>query len=91
MADAMTQFKLTADEHMARDIGTSGTWTCDCEPCRNIRSLIGLDKVLAIRPLIRELNDLKERIARLPECVERGQLVERSMRLQDRLAAEMAK
>jgi hypothetical protein len=46
MADNMSQISATANAHMRRDIEAGGKWACQCEACHELRSLIGMEKVL---------------------------------------------
>jgi hypothetical protein len=91
MADQMGQFKATADAHLRRDLEAQGKWTCDCEACRAIRSLEGVDKVVAVRPLVREILKTEDRIEELPDGAEKQGLVELYHNLHDKLADEMSK
>lgn len=91
MTDAMNEFKVTANAHMQRDIEAGGKWICQCEACRAIRSLEGVDKMLGIRPLVREIEDTETQLNGLPDGPEKRRLQEHHMKLYDRLANEMAK
>lgn len=91
MAETMKQFKQTANAHMRRDMEKGGKWVCNCEACHEIRSLLGMDKMLGIRPLIRELQDISAQLEGMPEGEERSRLVQQYQNLHDRLAEEMAK
>lgn len=91
MTDAMNEFKTTADAHMRRDIESGGKWVCQCEACNAIRSLIGVDKMLGIRPLVREIEDTETQLDGMAEGPEKRRLQEHYLNLYDRLANEMAK
>jgi len=94
MSEAMNQFKATANAHMRRDFESGRQWTCQCEACQEIRSLVGLEKVLDVRPLIRELEETVERLKQLPEgstSQEKRRLQEYYLKLYDQLADQMAK
>jgi hypothetical protein len=91
MAHAMSQFKATANSHMRRDMEAGGKWVCACEACEGIRSLVGMEKVLAIRPLVRVLQETEERLDELPDAEERRALVEQYLKLHDQLADELAR
>jgi hypothetical protein len=94
MPDAMNEFMATAHSHMRRDIqlgGAGGKWVCECEACREIRSLVGMEKMLRIRPLVREIEETEERLEGLANGFEKQRLQEQYLKLQDKLADEMAK
>jgi hypothetical protein len=94
MSEAMNQFKATANAHMRRDFEAGRQWTCECEACQQIRSLVGVEKVLDVRPLIREIEETEEQLKRLPEgspSQEKRRLQEHYLKLYDRLADQMAK
>jgi hypothetical protein len=91
MSNEMSQRKATAEAHMQRDLDSGGKWVCDCEVCRGIRSLAGVQKMLAVRPLLRELLNTGERLEHVPEGQEKQGLVELYHNLHDKLANEMAK
>jgi hypothetical protein len=91
MTNEMSRFKATADAHMRRDLESAGTWICTCEACSGIRSLEGVDKLLAVRPLIREIVETEDRLELLPEGQEKQGVVELYHNLHDKLADEMSK
>ena len=91
MTDAMSQFKATANSHMRRDIQAGGKWVCECEACHGIRSLVGLEKMLGVRPLVRELEAMADRLQGVPDGPEKRSLLEQYLKLHDNLADEMAK
>ena len=90
MSSLMNQFKATANVHMRQEM-ERGNWVCQCEACHAIRSLVGLDKMLAVRPLVRELHQAEQRLAELPAGPERRNYLEQYLRLHDQLADELAK
>ncbi|HMF18561.1 MAG TPA: hypothetical protein VKE98_15225 [Gemmataceae bacterium] len=90
MSSMMSQFKETANVHMRQEM-ERGQWVCQCEACHAIRSLVGLDKMLAVRPLVRELQRAENRLAELPAGSERRNFLEQYLRLHDQLADELAK
>jgi hypothetical protein len=53
MLHTMMQVKETAYTHLRRDLQAEGKWVCVCEACHALRSLIGMDKVLRVWPLVR--------------------------------------
>jgi hypothetical protein len=66
--DEISDVEATANSHMRRDIEQSGKWLCECNACRHILSLIGVDKTLDIWPLIRAIAQNNQRC----ECVADG-------------------
>ena len=91
MAHQMSQFKATANAHMRRDMEAGGKWVCGCEACHEIRSLIGMDKALDVRPLVREIREIEEQLHGLPDDPEKRRLLERYFKLHDELAEVLAK
>ncbi len=91
MATEMGQLKATANAHMKREMQNGGKWVCVCEACTGIRSLIGVDKILGIRPLIRSVETMADQLDSLPEGAERQAVLKQYNDLQDQLAEEMAK
>ncbi len=91
MIQTMTQVKDTAGAHMQRDLGAEGKWVCVCEACRELRSLIGVEKVLDVRPLVRRLRQIEEQLGGLPEGPEVRALRRQYLQLHDRLADVMAR
>jgi hypothetical protein len=81
-----------ANDHMRRDMETQGKWACACEACQSIRSLIGMEKILDIRPVIREVQRLEGRLQGVPDDgAERRNLMKRYLQLYDELAELVAK
>jgi hypothetical protein len=91
MANTMSEFKTTANDHLRRDMEAGGKWVCACEACHEIRSLMGMDKMLAMRPLVRQLQAAKEQLETLPDGPEKRIALEQYLALHDRLASEMVK
>jgi hypothetical protein len=87
----MSEFKTTANAHMRRDMEVEGKWICSCEACHGIRSLMGMDKMLEVRPLVRRIEQVQERFQGLPDGPERRSLLEQYLELQDELAEVVAK
>ena len=88
MPNEMSRFKATADAHMRRDLESGGEWICTCEACSGIRSLEGVDKVLSVRPLVREIVETEDQLEQMPEGQEKQGVVELYHNLHDKLAAE---
>jgi hypothetical protein len=86
----MTEFKTTATEHMRRDLEAGSKWVCECDACGQIRSLIGVEKMLGVRPLVREIETLGNQLDELPAGPERQLVLERYLGLHDRLAEVVA-
>ena len=91
MASQMSQYKETANGHMRTAIESGGKWTCACEACHQIRSLVGMEKTLGVRPLVREIHDLEVRLHEMPDGADKRSLLERYLKLYDELADAMAK
>jgi hypothetical protein len=86
----MTEFKATASAHMRRDLEAGTDWTCECEACVQIRSLVGVQKMLDVRPLIRSIGQRRTQIDGLAPGPDREQLVKEYLGLQDQLAKVIA-
>ena len=86
----MTGFKATATDHMRRDLDAAGKWVCSCEACAQVRSLVGVEKVLGVRPLIREIERMSTELDGLPAGPERQRLFDQYLGLHDQLAAAIA-
>jgi hypothetical protein len=91
MSKEMSQRKETAETHMQRDLESVGRWVCKCEACQSIRSLAGVEKMLSVRPLLRELLATQDQLGSLPEGQEKQGLVELYHNLHDKLADVMSK
>ncbi len=55
VSNEMVRMKATVRDHIQRDLMSGGLWLCRCADCYQIRSLMGVEKVLEIRPLVREI------------------------------------
>ena len=91
MVNEMSQFNETARAHMQRDTEAGGLWICQCTECREIRALVGMEKVLNLWPLVRELRGTEEQLAGLSDGPEKQRLRERYLKLHDQLADQVAK
>ena len=90
MSSDISQLKATSNAHMRRDLEQSGKWDCQCDACREMRSLTGMDKMFMVWPLVREIQMIGERLETLSDGNERKLLLERSLALYDQLANKMA-
>jgi hypothetical protein len=90
MADTADPIHTTARAHLQRDMDAGGMWTCTCEACRGLRALTGMRKVLAVRPLVREIYGLEQRLGDLSDGPEKHGVRERYLALHDQLAELMA-
>jgi hypothetical protein len=87
----MSLFKATANSHMRRDMNAGGKWVCPCEACQAIRSLVGMEKTLAVRQLVRQIAEAKERLENEPDAAAKRALLDHYFNLYDKLADEMSK
>jgi len=90
MSNAMKDIQATAHAHMRRDLEAGPKWACDCDACGQIRSLVGVEKMLGVRPLVREIEHLGTRLDELPAGPERQLVLEQYLGLHDRLAEVVA-
>lgn len=86
----MKEIAATASAHMRRDLETGAKWTCQCEACASFRSLVGMEKVFEVRPLVRAIEHVEAQLDGLPPGPERQLLQEQYLGLYDRLAEVMA-
>jgi hypothetical protein len=91
MSAPMSEMKQTATDHMCRDMKQAGSWTCGCEACREIRALMGMEKLLSVWPLVRAVQDAEEQLESLPDGANKQPLREQYLKLYDRLAQEMSR
>jgi hypothetical protein len=91
MPTEMSQIKAIANAHMRRDVEAGGRWVCDCEACLGMRSLVGVEKTLEVRPLVRQIEEMGKRLDQLPNGPEKEALLEQYLDLHDNLADVMAK
>jgi hypothetical protein len=87
----MSQFKATAHAHMERDLAAGPKWVCTCEACHAIRSLVGMDKTLEVRQLVRQIIEVEERLEKEPDAPLKRILLAHYSNLYDKLADEMSK
>jgi hypothetical protein len=91
MSHAMSEIKATANAHMRRDAEAGGKWVCECEACHGLRALIGMEKVLEVRPLVREIQRIEEQLHGLPDGPERRILLTQYAHVHDKLADLVAR
>src|SRR5436190_17110349 len=84
--NAFDQMKATVRDHMQRDLDAGRKWDCKCETCHEMRSLTGMDKLLRVWPLVREIQSIEDQLHGLPDGPERNGLREQYLALHDRLA-----
>jgi hypothetical protein len=87
----MHETNATANAHMRRDLEAGSKWTCQCEACTSFRALVGLEKVLDVRPLVRAIEQTEAELDGLPPGPDRQRLMGQYVELYDRLAEVMAK
>ena len=86
----MKETKATASAHMRRDLEAGGKWTCACDACASFRALVGVEKVLNVRPLVRAIEQTEADLDGRPPGPERQRLLEEYLGLYDQLAQRMA-
>jgi len=86
----MNEFKATASEHLKRDLEDRGKWVCQCDACVHIRSLMGVEKMLDARPLVRALEQTGAELEGLAPGPDRDRVLRRYLDLHDKLAAVIA-
>ncbi|HEV3205159.1 MAG TPA: hypothetical protein VGY77_12280 [Gemmataceae bacterium] len=91
MDNQMSQFKATAYAHMERDLAAGPKWVCTCEACHAIRSLVGVDKTLEVRQLVRQIIEVEERLEKELHPLQKRSLLGQYSNLYDKLADEMNK
>jgi hypothetical protein len=90
MATIMSTFKATSAAHLGRDLANATGWVCPCEACIHVRALVGLDKALRVRPLVRAIGAAERCLDGLPAGPARQAGTARYLRLYDELASVMA-
>jgi hypothetical protein len=91
MADETNSFKEIAQAHLHRDLEATNRWTCECEACHHMRSLVGMEKMLEIWPLVKQVREVQDQIEHTPAGAEKEGVVELYHNLSDRLADKMGK
>ena len=64
----MGQFRATANAHMQRDLKAGPKWVCTCDACHAVRPLVGMDKSIGVRQLVRRILDLEERLEKASDA-----------------------
>jgi len=91
MATEMSQIRATANAHLRSDVEGGQEWTCACEACREVRSLVGIEKVFQVRPLVRDIREVEEQMGNAKNRFEMQGLMNQYLTLYDQLADVMAK
>lgn len=86
----MNEIRDTAYAHLQRDMQAGRKWRCVCDACREMRSLVGIDKLLHVRPLVREIEQLEEQMTVMPEGPQLEACKQRYLEVYDELARTMA-
>jgi hypothetical protein len=87
----MSEFKATANAHMGRDVDAQGKWVCTCDACQAIRSLVGIEKTLHVRELVRQLLEVEEQLKTQTDDTQGRRLMDRYWQLYDELGNEVSK
>ena len=90
MSGSMRELHDIASAHMWRDMQAARKWICTCDACREIRALVGMDKLLGVWPLVRAVQDVEDQLKETPDGPEKQALRQQQDKLYDLLAAEMA-
>jgi len=91
MESQMSAYKATANVHMRRDLDAQRKWACNCEACQAIRSLVGMDKTVRVRDLVRQVVAVEEQLAMATDDASKQSLMNDYLRLYDELGNEMSK
>jgi hypothetical protein len=87
----MKAMRVIANAHLRRDMEAGGKWVCDCGDCHEIRSLIGVEKTLEVRPLVRKIVHIEEQLNTMADGPDRRTLLEHFLKVHDELAEAMSK
>jgi len=91
VARNMSEMRETANAHIRRDMEAGGKWVCQCQDCHEVRSLIGVEKTLDVRPLVRRILRLEEQLEGLPDGPDKGALLDEYLKAYDELAEVMSR
>jgi hypothetical protein len=87
----MAHMRATANAHIKRDMEAGRKWVCQCPDCHEVRSLIGVDKTLEVRPLVRKILRLEEQLETMPDGPDMQAVLDEYLKAYDELAEVMAK
>jgi hypothetical protein len=87
----MSEMRATANAHIRRDMEAGRKWVCQCPDCHEIRSLIGVEKTLDVRPLVRKILRIEEQLKDLPDGPDTQALLDEYLKAYDELAEVMAR
>ncbi|HEV8000724.1 MAG TPA: hypothetical protein VGP63_12645, partial [Planctomycetaceae bacterium] len=87
----MSEMRATANAHLRRDMEAGGKWTCECKDCHEVRSLIGVEKTLDVRPLVRKILKLEEQMEEMPDGPDKRLLLDEYLKAYDELAEVMSR
>jgi hypothetical protein len=66
-------------------------WVCECQDCHEIRALIGVEKTLDVRPLVRRILRLEEQLEGMPDGPDMQAVLDEYLKAYDELAQVMAR
>jgi hypothetical protein len=87
----MSEMRATANEHIRRDMQAGRKWVCECRDCHEVRSLIGVEKTLDVRPLVRRILRLEEQLEKMPDGPDMQLVLDEYLKAYDELAEVMAR
>jgi hypothetical protein len=87
----MNEMRATANDHLRRDMEAGRKWVCECQDCREIRALIGVEKTLDVRPLVRKILRLEEQLEQMPDGPDMQVVLDEYLKAYDELAEVMAR
>jgi hypothetical protein len=87
----MAEMRATANAHIKRDMEAGRKWVCQCPDCHEVRSLVGVEKTLDVRPLVRKILRLEEQLKGMPDGPDMRALLDEYLKAYDELAEVMAK
>jgi hypothetical protein len=87
----MSEMRATANAHIKRDMEAGRKWVCQCQDCHEIRSLVGVEKTLDVRPLVRRILRIEEQLEGMPDGPDMRALLDEYLKVYDELADVMSK
>jgi hypothetical protein len=87
----MNEMRATANAHLRRDMEAGRKWVCECQDCHEIRALIGVEKTLDVRPLVRRILRLEEQLEQMPDGPDMQVVLAEYLKAYDELAEVMAR